>query len=88
MTDDPTQAEANELCTAASVVFFALLRSEATATGSVIALPELLCPAEALPPMVAFDPAIVEEATAMLIRMGVVDRLPDGSLGIQLRRDR
>lgn len=87
MKDDPTQAEANELCTAASVVFFAILRSEATATRSVIALPELLCPAEALPPMAAFDPAVIEEATAMLIRMGVVDRLPDGSLGIQLHRD-
>ena len=84
MTDDLSAADADNLCTAASVVFFAVLQKEASRRRSLVALPELLCPEERLPPLGAFDPRVIEEATAMLIRLGVIERNPDGSLGIQL----
>ena len=82
--DDITQADANRLCFAASCIFFALLRRQAVEFGNHIALPELLCPKRPLPPPSELDAHLAEEATAMLIRLGVVEIKADGNVKLIL----
>ncbi|MCP4836973.1 MAG: hypothetical protein GY895_19665 [Phycisphaera sp.] len=85
--DDISQADANELCTAASAVFFALLRVEAARHQSVIALPELLCPRSRLPAPEDLEPDLLERATAMLLRLQVVEIDDHGKLRVHLVRN-
>ena len=82
--DDITQADANRLCFAASCIFFALLRRQAIELGNHIALPELLCPKRPLPPPSELDAHLAEEATAMLIRLGVVEIQKNGEVKLIL----
>ena len=70
---DISQADADRLCFAASCVFFALLRRKAAQLGTQIVLPRLLCPTTCHPPPETLDDDLVEEATAMLLRLGVVE---------------
>ena len=83
---DISQADANSLCHAASCVFFALLGREAAELKTRIILPHLLCPAKRLPPPCTLDPDLVREATAMLLRMGVVELDDDGQVHLVLVR--
>ena len=82
--DEITQADANRLCFAASCIFFALLRQQAVELGNYIALPELLCPRRPLPPPSELDAHLAEEATAMLIRLGVIEIQEDGEVRLIL----
>ena len=68
-----SQADADRLCFAASCVFYALLRRKATHLGTQIILPKLLCPTSCHPPPEMLDDDLVAEATAMLLRLGVVE---------------
>lgn len=83
---DISQADANDLCFAASSVFFALLEREAAEMKSRIILPSLLCPATRLPRPCSLDPEMVKEATAMLIRLGVVEIDDQGRIHLVLVR--
>lgn len=85
--DDISQADADELCTAASAVFFALLRVEAARHHSAIALPELLCPTSRLPAPEDLAPDLLERATAMLLRLQVVEIDDHGKLRVHLVRN-
>ena len=86
--DNISQVDADRLCTAASAVFFALLRMEASRMGTTVVLPELLCPKTRLPAPSELDPLVIEEATAMLLRLGVVETDSEGELRLHLvRRD-
>ena len=76
--DDISQIDADRICTAASAVFFALLRMEASRMQTTVVLPELLCPKSRLPTPAELDPDVIEEATAMLLRLGVVENDEDG----------
>ena len=87
LEDDISQTDADELCTAASAVFFALLRVEASRQRSVIALPELLCPKSRLPAPEDLDPDLLERATAMLLRLQVVEIDDRGRLRVHLIRN-
>ena len=85
---DISQDDANNLCHAASSVFFALLEREAAELNSRIILPSLLCPASKVPPPCTLDPETVKEATAMLIRLGVVEIDDQGKIHLILVRRR
>ncbi|MBC04470.1 MAG: hypothetical protein CMJ34_14385 [Phycisphaerae bacterium] len=84
--DDISQVDADRICTAASAVFFALLKVEATRTHTTVVLPELLCPKARLPSPSELDPHVIEEATAMLLRLGVVETDERGDLRLHLVR--
>ena len=84
--DHISQVDADRLCTAASAVFFALLRVEASRMQTTVVLPELLCPKGKLPAPSELDPEVIEEATAMLLRLGVVETDPQGRLRLHLIR--
>ncbi len=79
-----SQTDADRLCFAASCVFFALLRKKATLLGTQIVLPKLLCPTTCHPPPEMLDDDLVEEATAMLLRLGVVEIGEDGKVDLIL----
>ncbi|MDG1979273.1 MAG: hypothetical protein P8I44_11975 [Phycisphaerales bacterium] len=79
-----SQADADRLCFAASCVFFALLRRKATMLGTQIVLPKLLCPTTCHPPPEMLDDDLVKEATAMLLRLGVVEINDDGIVDLIL----
>lgn len=85
--DNISQVDADRLCTAASSVFFALLRAEASRLHTSVVLPELLCPKSKLPSPSELDPEAVEEATAMLLRMGVIETDARGKLRLHLVRN-
>lgn len=85
--DDISQIDADRICTAASAVFFALLRMEASRMQTTVVLPELLCPKSRLPNPAELDPDVIEEATAMLLRLGVVENDEDGELRLHLVRN-
>ena len=86
--DNISQVDADRICTAASAVFFALIRVEASRMHTTVVLPELLCPQKRLPAPSELDPIVVEEATAMLIRLGVVETDDKGELRLHLIRNR
>ena len=69
---DLTQAEANELCHAASCIFFTLLKHEAARNNCTIILPSLLHPPESLPPLATLDEELIEEGMAFLARLGII----------------
>ncbi|MAB71563.1 MAG: hypothetical protein CMJ54_03555 [Planctomycetaceae bacterium] len=81
---DISQTDADRLCFAASCVFFALLRRKATMLGTQIVLPKLLCPTTCHPPPEMLDDDLVAEATAMLLRLGVVEIGVDGKVDLIL----
>ena len=66
--------------------YFALLKVEATRTHTTVVLPELLCPKARLPSPSELDPHVIEEATAMLLRLGVVETDERGDLRLHLVR--
>lgn len=84
--DHISQVDADRLCTAASAVFFALLRVEASRMRTTVVLPELLCPKGKLPAPSELDPVLIEEATAMLLRLGVIETDSQGHLRLHLVR--
>ena len=68
-----TQAEANELCHAASSVFFSLLKQEAARNNCTILLPSLLHPGESLTPLSSLDEELLHESMAFLVRLGIIN---------------
>lgn len=82
--EEISQTDANRLCFAASCIFFALLRQKASSLGTQIVLPKLLCPTTCHPPPEMLDDDLVVEATAMLLRLGVVEIDDDGKVDLIL----
>ena len=81
-----TQEKANELCRAASCIFFELIRKEAAQTGAEIVLPWHLSPPAPLPHLNSFDEPLMQEAVAMLIRLGIVSRDAEENIRIDFNR--
>jgi hypothetical protein len=67
-----TEQEANDLCLAATAVFFAVVRLESMRRGGPIRLPALLCPKTEPPCPCTLDPDLVVAAEQFLLRLGVI----------------
>ena len=85
---DITQEGANQLCLAASCIFFELLRKESVQTGAEIVLPWHLTPPAPLPHLATFDEPLIQEATAMLIRLGIVLHDAENNIWIDFKHSR
>ncbi len=81
-----TQESANELCRAASCIFFELIRKESIQTGVEIILPWHLSPPSSLPHLNTFDAPLIQEAIAMLLRLGIVARDAEENIRINFNR--
>jgi len=70
--DDVTQDAANELCDAATSIFFAVACFESARRGGPIRLPWHLCPKRQPPCPCTLDPDLVNDAEQFLLRLGVI----------------
>ncbi|MEO0632394.1 MAG: hypothetical protein AAFY46_16950 [Planctomycetota bacterium] len=66
------QDEINEFCTAASAVYFAVVRAHVKRTGEPAMLPDLLCPCGRVPTVDEYDETMLDEAERFLVRMGLI----------------
>ncbi|MEM7229127.1 MAG: hypothetical protein AAF432_09970 [Planctomycetota bacterium] len=62
----------DQLCEAATAVYYAVVCLEATRRGHPIPIPELLCPVGVPPCPCQIDPALLHEAEQFLVRMGMI----------------
>ena len=69
---DVSQEQANELCRAATAVYFAILYRESMEQKEPITLPLLMCPVTPPPCLCSLDEDLAQDATAFLIRLGIV----------------
>lgn len=73
---DLSQQQADDLCRAASAVYYRVVQAHAMRTGRPALLPELLCPRGCPPCVHQFDESLLNEAEQMLLRLGVIADWP------------
>jgi len=67
-----TQEEINDFCTAASAVYFDVVRAHVKRTGEPAMLPDLLCPCGRVPTVDGYDETTLQEAERFLLRPGLI----------------
>ena len=82
-----TQEEADELCQAASSLFFTLLIEEAERHRCSVVMPRLLAPPAPVPAPEKFSAEALGESMAFLVRLGIVRKDDWGRMRLPIELD-